>query len=233
MIYRPVKSELQLRKAGALFVLMAVMMTFSVGESDAQILPAEPARMAASVGVAWIVPGGNLALKDPGDFALDDPGDGRYATPGTALIQRFSMAPWKHLGFFFQASFPAFGMDGAAAQEDFGSDPPITGGSNDITAWNVGVRWRGGGSWSRGFYLETMVGWHRAQFEIEYENGQTDGATFDWEIGWAAAVGWVFPLGPAFAVDTALALHEFKEDYFMNRWFGLRILAVLTFGGKR
>jgi hypothetical protein len=30
-----------------------------------------------------------------------------------------------------------------------------------------------------------------------------------------------------------LILHEFREEYFINRWIGLRLLAVMTFGGKR
>ena len=57
--------------------------------------------------------------------------------------------------------------------------------------------------------------------------------SFSRETGWGVAAGWLLGAGQAFAFDIGLTLNEFREDYFIHRWIGLRTLAVLTFGGNR
>ncbi len=224
MILSKTGPRLRMRKTAAVLVLTCAIDAVAAGVCHAQLPPPKADPMAISVGVAWVIPLENLALQHWSD--------GRYATSGTALTQRFSYAPWEVLGFFLQASFPAFGLDGNAAQRDFMEDPPITGGSNDVTAWNLGARLRLGRSWKKGLYVEAAVGWHRDRLELELVESSVD-TTFSWEPGWAVAAGWVFPLGPALAVDAGVAVHEFREEYFVNRWVGLRLLAVMTFGGDR
>ena len=67
------------------------------------------------------------------------------------------------------------------------------------------------------------------------------GCATGWATGWTGALGWVFPLTPAFALDAGLELHRFEVEYrhdpyvdrWTNRWIGLRLLAVMTFGGER
>ena len=221
-------SGLRIRNIPSALAVAAIITGALAGPVRAQLPPPPPDPMAISVGAAWVIPMGNLSLQD-----WDD---GRYATSGTAFTQRFSYAPLEALGFFIQASFPAFGVDAAAVRRDyellFGTATAVTGGSNEITAWNLGLRWRQGRSWKKGFYAEGLVGWHRDRLELEIEGSSAD-TTFSWEPGWGVTAGWVFPLGPSFAVDMGLILHEFREEYFINRWIGLRLLAVMTFGGKR
>lgn len=201
--------------------------------SRAQIPPPEPAPMAVSIGVTWAFPLADLALQSPGNITLEDPGDGRYATGGTAMTQRIAFAPFDPVGLFFQASFPTFGVDAAAVQADFGVTPPVVEGKNEIVAWSLGIRWRGGRSWQRGPYAEVMAGRYRTRTELKQEGLDPAGQTFTWEPGWGVAGGWLLPAGPAFALDIGITLHEFREDYFINRWFGLKAMAVLTFGGDR
>ncbi len=235
-------SACYLTRGHALSVLMFLLLLFvPIRISRAQIPPPEPASMAVSIGVTWAFPLADLALQSPGNVTFDDPGDGRYATGGTAMTQRIAFAPFDPVGFFFQASFPTFGVDAAAVQADFGVTPPVVGGKNEIVAWSLGIRWRGGRSWQRGPYAEVMVGRYRTRTELiqEEENPEggtitlKSGETFTWEPGWGIAGGWLLPAGPAFALDIGITLHEFREDYFINRWFGLRAMAVLTFGGDR
>jgi len=106
-------------------------------------------------------------------------------------------------------------------------------GQNEIVAWGFGVRWRGGRSWQRGPYAELMTGRYRTRTELKQEGQDRVGETYSRETGWGAAGGWLLRAGPAFALDIGITLHEFREDYFINRWIGLRTLAVLTFGGDR
>ena len=208
-------------------VVAAVAVAAAPCSSRAQPAPAAPDPMAVSAGVAWVVPMANLSLHDWND--------GRYATAGTAFTQRISYAPLEVLGFFLQASFPAFGIDAGAVERDyellFGTPAGITGGGNEITAWNLGVRWRQGRSWKKGLYLEGLAGWYRDRLELEMTDSSAD-TTFSWEAGWGISAGCAFPVGPSFAVDVGLVMHEFREEYFINRWAGLRLLAVMTFGGK-
>jgi hypothetical protein len=162
--------------------------------------------------------------------------NGRYATAGTAMTQRFSFAPLESWGVFFQASFPAFGVDTDAVarfwEENTGTPLAVTDGGNNVTAWNLGMRWRQGRSWMKGLYAEAMVGTYRDQLEMEVEGTVSD-TTFTWEMGWGVSAGYIIRIAPAFAVDTGVTLHEFKEDTFINRWVGFRFLAVLAFGGNR
>ncbi len=220
--------ELQIWKLPAVIALAAIINGAVMGTAGAQIPAAPPDPMAVSVGVAIVMPLGNLGMND-----WDD---GRYATAGIALTQRFSYSPLESFGFFIQAAFPAFGVDAAAVGSDyeavFGSATDITGGSNEVVSWSAGTRWRGGRSWSKGLYVEGMLGWYRDRLSLEIADDTAD-TTFSWEAGWGLSAGWIFPVGPAFALDIGIIMHEFREDYFINRWTGLRLLAVMTFGGKR
>jgi hypothetical protein len=189
--------------------------------------------MAVSIGVTWLLPLADLALESPGNLALEDPGDGRYATGGTAMTQRIAYAPAGHVGLFLQAAFPSFGVDIDAVQADYGVSPPLVDGRNEIVSWEFGLRWRGGRSWQKGPYAEVMVGRYRARTELKREGLDPEDETYTWETGWGTAAGWLLRIGPALAVDLGVILHEFREDYFINRWIGLRTLAVLTFGGDR
>jgi hypothetical protein len=189
--------------------------------------------MAVSIGITWTVPLADLALKSPGNPLLDDPGDGRYATGGTAMTQRIAYAPFEPVGLFLQASFPTFGVDVEAVQADYGVSPRVVNGKNEIVSWAVGLRWRGARSWQKGPYAEAMIGYYRARTELKQEGLDPEDEAFTWETGWGAAAGWLLRASPALAVDIGVILHEFREDYFINRWIGLRTLAVLTFGGDR
>ncbi len=194
-------------------------------DARAQMPVRGPAPFAATVGNAWILPGGNLALKDADD--------GRYATAGTAFVQRLMWAPGRIWGLILQAAFPTFGVDAEAVQADYGSSPPIVDGANTISSWSLGLRLRGGRSWRRGPYAEAALERNRASLEVRQEGESADSITFDWETGWMVGAGWVLPVGPTFSIDGALALHRYTEDYFITRWTAFRIMAVFTFGGSR
>lgn len=220
--------ELPVWKLTVAITLALLADCFAPGVTRAQIAQSAPDPMSISVGAAFVLPMGNLGTND-----WDN---GRYATAGAAFTQRFSYTPLKSFGFFVQAAFPAFGVDATAVGNDyeaiFGSATDVTGGSNEIVSWNAGVRWRGGQSWNKGLYVEGMLGSYRDKLTLEI-TGDTADTTFSWEAGWGVSAGWVFPVGPAFAVDIGIIMHEFQEEYFINRWTGLRLLAVMTFGGKR
>lgn len=220
--------ELPVWKLPVVIALALLVNCFTQGVTLAQIPPSAPDPMSISVGVTFVLPLGNLGTND-----WDD---GRYATAGTALTQRLSYAPLESFGFFIQAAFPAFGVDATAVGSDykaiFGSTTDVTGGSNEIVSWSAGVRWRGGRSWNRGLYVEGMLGSYRDRLSLEIA-GDTADTTFSWETGWGVSAGWIIPVGPAFAVDIGIIMHEFREEYFINRWTGLRLLAVMTFGGER
>ncbi|MFC1628289.1 hypothetical protein ACFL3H_04150 [Gemmatimonadota bacterium] len=201
--------------------------------SRAQIPPPDPAPMAVSIGVTWAIPLADLALQSPGNILLEDPGDGRYATGGTAMTQRIAFAISDPIGVFFQATFTSFGVDTAAVQADYSVSPPVVGGKNEMVTWSIGVRWRGGQSWQKGPYAEAMIGRYRARTELKQKDLDPVGETFTWELGWGVAGGWIVSVGPSLALDIGVVLHEFREDYFINRWFGLRTMAVMTFGGDR
>lgn len=209
--------------------LLTVLATAPAG---AQLLPPEPDRFAVSIGVSAVFPTGALADQNPLEESY-------YATAGTAFKQRFSYAPWHALGFFLEASFPAFGVDVEAVQRDFGVDPPVVDGGNDISSWSAGVRWRRRGEWLRGPYVEALVGLYRQRLELKQRGNDPQQETYDWRPGAAVAVGWAVPLGTAFALDVATTFSQYREEKqgngfvnrWTNRWWGLRFLAVLTFGG--
>ena len=205
-------------------LLVAVWMMAAVpGRARAQLPEPEPDPFAISVGGVAALPGGNLAL--------DDPLDGLYATPGPGLVQRFAWSPLRHWGVFFQASFPAFGADLEALERDFPLD--LEEGRNRMQQWDVGIRWRGGRSWQDGPFLELMAGTYRARTEFEVAGEDTVRAqTGDWSTGLGGAAGWTVPVGPAFALEASVMMHQFVDEDFVYRWFGLRILAVVTFGGR-
>jgi len=226
-----------LRDRGLVHVLSASLYLFlfmvPIRTSRAQIPPPEPASMAVSIGVTWAIPLADLALQSPGNILLEDPGAGRYATRGTAMTQRIAFALFDPVGVFFQASFPTYGVDAEAIQRDWNVTPKVVDGRIEIVAWSLGIRWRGGGSWQNGPYAEAMAGRYRVRAELEQEGQDPVGEEPTWESGWGLAGGWLLPVGPAFALDLGLAWHGFRVDHFTNRWFGLRILAVMTFGGDR
>ena len=222
-----------MNRGGRLLPLFLLTLLVPLEASRAQIAPPKPAPMAVSVGLTWALPLADLALQSPGTANPEDPGDGRYATAGTALTQRIAYAPFGRIGLFLQATFPVFGVDVDAAQSDFQSSPPLVKGKNEIVAWIFGVRWRGGRSWQQGPYVELMTGRYRVRTELKLQGLDPEGVTHTREPGWGAAGGWLLRVGPAFALDIGITLHEFREDYFMNRWIGLRTLAVMTFGGER
>ena len=187
---------------------------------------------AISVGGAAVFPMADLARQDPN-------ADTWYATAGSGLVQRLSYRVFPALGVFAEASFPGFGMDAAAAQEDFNSNPPLVEGKNDISAWSAGLRWRAGRSWLRGLYAEASLGTYRQRVETRQQDAEADGLIFEWKTGWGVAAGWVVPIGTALALDLGVTLQQFQEENvvnsyvnrWVNRWLGLRVLAVLTFGG--
>jgi hypothetical protein len=193
-------------------------------------------RVAISVGGAAVFPMADLARQDQ-DKHPDT--DVWYATAGSGLVQRLSYAVFPALGVFAEASFPGFGMDVAAVQADFNSNPPLVEGKSDISAWSAGLRWRAGRSWLNGLYAEASLGTYRQRVETRLQGAQPDSAIFEWKTGWGVAAGWVVPLGTALALDLGVTLHEFHEENvvdgfvnrWVNRWLGLRVLAVLTFGG--
>ncbi len=207
--------------------LVAVLCLVGIG-LRAQIPEPGPARFAVAIGNAWVYPQGDLALKESTVTT-----DGRYATPGTAFVQRLMWAPFGRWGMFLQASFPSFGVDAEAVQRDFNRSPPVVGGANTITAWTLGVRWRQGRSWRRGPYAEAALERNRATLEVRQEGEEADSMAFAWETGWMVGAGWVVGLGPTLALDGGLAVHEFREDAFITRWTALRFMAVFTFGGNR
>jgi len=205
-------------------VAMIVLLILPAG-SRAQMPSRGPAPFAVGVGNAWIIPGGNLPL--------DDPDDGRYATPGTAFTQRLMWSPRPGWGIFIEGAFPIFGVDATAVQADYNRDPPVVEGSNTVTSWALGIRWRAQKSWRRGLYAEAALARNRAGLEIRQEGLSTEAISFSWETGWMAGAGWVVPVGPTFSLDGGIAHHEFAEDYFVSRWTAFRIMAVFTFGGSR
>jgi hypothetical protein len=205
------------------FGLLAVLLAGP--GAGAQLPPPRPDPWAFSIGTALVLPSGNLALQDYED--------GRYARRGTALTQRLGWSPLPWLACFLQGSFPVFGLDAGAAQRDGGLDPPITGGETQIVVWNLGLRWHLRPGWLSGPYAETAAGWHRARLELEFGDGTTEGEAYEWRPGGSVAVGWVVGLGPALGLDVGVTLHEFKEDYFVDRWFAFRALATFSFGGDR
>jgi len=205
----------------ATVVLTAVRVTEGVG---AQLPPPEPHPFAISFGTALVVPAGDLALADPDQ--------GQYAVAGMALTQRLAWSPWRRLGFFVQASFPIFGLDVDRAQADYGGSPPITDGSSDLAAWNLGLRWQVGSGEPSGPYAEAAGGWHRNTFGLSFTGLDTTIA-YDWEPGWALGVGWVLPVSTSFGLDLGVVWHEFKETGFLDRWFAFRALATFAFGGDR
>jgi hypothetical protein len=227
--------HLKERSAVVTGVLLALLLTGGP-TAQAQLPEPGPERYAVSIGVSAVFPTGALADQDP-------LGNAYYATSGTALRQRFSVALWKRIGLFADVSFPTFGVDVQSIQRDFGSDPPVVDGKNDITSWSGGVRWRGGGSWLRGLYVEASLGWYRQQLELEQEGSDPQQDTYQWMLGGETAAGLVLPLGSAFALDVAATFTQYREqvqrsdvtgrwtEEWTNRWWGLRILAVLTFGG--
>ncbi len=252
MILLKTGPRLRMRKTAAVLVLTCAIDAAAAGVCHAQLPPPKADPMAISVGVALVVPIGNLAEQNPDENTV-------FATSGTALTQRFSYSPLRHWGVFVQASFPAFGIDVAAADR-FSADEVVEGG-NDIAAWNLGIRWRSGKSWQRGLYAEMALGGYRHRLEavkwVERELPESepekvlvreslvypgdDKGNSGWAMGWSGAVGWVIPLTPAFAIDVGLAFHEFEAEFrhdpyvdrWTNRWIGLRLLAVMTFGGDR
>ncbi len=207
----------------AVVLLLAAVLTGP--GAGAQLPPPRAAPWAFSIGAALVLPAGNLALQD-----YDD---GRYARAGTALTQRIGWSPLPHWACFVQGSFPDFGLEAGAAQRDGGLDPPITGGRTQIVAWNLGLRWHLRPGWLAGPYAETAVGWHRARLELEFGDGTVEGEAYRWRVGWSVSGGWVIELGPAFGLDLGVTMHEFREDYFVDRWFALRALAIFSFGGDR
>jgi len=241
-------SGLRIRNIPSALAVAAIITGALAGPVRAQLPPPPPDPMAISVGVAWVIPMGNLAGQDPLENTY-------YATSGAALTQRFSCSPLLRWGVFIQASFPAFGTDVAALDRDFVA--VVVDGRNDITAWNLGIRWRGGKSWRVGPYAEAAIGTYRHRVEtvklVEDVQGEQelvrdslvfpgdDTGKSGWATGWTGALGWVFPLTPAFALDAGLELHGFEAEFrydpyverWTNRWIGLRLLAVMTFGGKR
>ena len=194
------------------------------GGAGAQLPPPEPHPFAFSAGVALVLPAGDLALADPDE--------GQYAVAGTALTQRFGWRPWPRLGLFIQASFPVFGLDVDRAQADYGGTPAITDGASELTTWNLGLRWQVRAGDRGGPYAELAGGWHRNTFGLSFAGLDTTIA-YDWEPGWAAAVGWLVSLGPSLGLDLGLVWHEFREEDFLDRWYALRALATFAFGGDR
>ena len=205
--------------------------------TSAQLPEPGPDRFAISVGAAAIFPTGALSDQDP-------LADAYYATSGSAIVQRFSFAPWRRIGLFAEASFPAFGVDVDAVQRDFGADPPVVDGRNDISSWSAGVRWRRGESWLQGLYAEASIGVFRQQLELEQEGNDPQQDTYEWRRGGTVAIGIVMPLGTALALDAAAMFTQYREvnrgttdqgapfvNRWTNRWWGIRFLAVLTFGG--
>lgn len=243
-------SGLRIRNIPSVLAVASIINGTLAGPVRAQLPPSPPDPMAISVGVARVIPQGNLAGQDPLESTW-------YATSGAALTQRLSYSPMLQWGVFMQASFPAFEVDVAALDRDFVTS--VVGGSNDITAWNLGIRWRGGKSWSVGPYAEVAIGMYRHRVETVklVEDVQVGGepelvrdslvfpgddtGNSGWAAGWTGALGWVFPLTPAFALDAGLELHRFEVEFrhdpyvdrWTNRWIGLRLLAVMTFGGER
>ncbi len=214
-----------MNRGGRLLPLFLLTLLVPLEASRAQIAPPKPARIAVSIGITWALPQANLALQNPDD--------GSYATAGTVLTQRIAYAPIGRIGLFLQAAFPVFGLDVEAAQSDWLLSPPLVKGKNEIVAWIFGVRWRGGRSWQQGPYMELMTGRYRVRTETKRQGLDPEDMTYSREPGWGAAGGWLLRVGSASALDIGITLHEFREDYFINRWIGLRILAVLTFGGER
>jgi len=208
-----------LREAVAAVFLVAI----ASGPVRAQLPEPGPDPFAISVGGVAGIPAGNLALEDPVD--------GLYATPGPGLTQRFAWSPLRSWGVFFQASFPAFGADLEALERDFPLD--LEEGRNRLQQWDMGIRWRGGRSWLEGPYLEIMGGIHRARTEFDVAGEDTlRSQTGDWSPGFGLAAGWAVPVGPAFALESSVVMHSFEDEDFLYRWFGIRILAVMTFGGR-
>jgi len=225
------------KERSALFtgMLLAALLG-GVTAVQAQLPDPKPDPFAVSVGVSAVFPMGALADQDP-------LGNTYYATSGAALRQRFSYAPFSSLGLFAEVAFPVFGVDVQAVQRDFASDPPVVDGRNDIAAWSGGIRWRGAGSWLRGIYAEVSMGWYRQQLELEQEGNDPQQETYQWMLGGEAAAGLILPLGSAFALDVAATFAQYPEqahrsdasgswiEKWTNQWWGLRFLAVLTFGG--
>ncbi|MFO7768097.1 MAG: hypothetical protein R6W82_03950 [bacterium] len=204
-------------------LLAACLIAGSAGEAGGQLPEAGPDPFAISVGGVAAMPGGNLAQ--------DDPFDGLYATPGPGLVQRFSWSPLPRWGVFFQASFPSFGADLEALERDFPLE--LEEGRNRVDQWDIGIRMRGGRSWQEGPFLEVMGGPYRARTEFEVAGEDTlRSQTGDWSAGVGLAAGWAVPIGPAFALESSVMIHQFEDEDFVYRWFGIRILAVVTFGGR-
>jgi len=99
------------------------------------------------------------------------------------MTQRFAFAPLARIGLFLQATFPVFGVDVDAAQTDYGVNPPVVDGKNEIVAWVFGLRWRGGKSWQRGPYAEVMTGRYRARTELKQEGLDRVEETYTRESG--------------------------------------------------
>jgi hypothetical protein len=194
------------------------------GTARAQLPASRPDPFHLSVGGAWAVPEAHLARQDPDD--------GRYGRPGRGLVERFGWYPGRHWGLFLQGYFPVMGVDAAAVQRDFEADPAVRGGRNEVTGWLMGLRLRRFPEPLRGPYLEGSIGWYRHRLELDRQDGSRSTQANPWQIGAGGAAGWMVPVGGRFGFDLAVEMHEFREDYFVNRWWGVRMLAVLTFGGE-
>jgi hypothetical protein len=228
-------------RIGTLFIAAAMVVAAwpARGVVYGQLPPPGPDPYAVSFGFSAAFPSGALAEQDPDR-------DTWYAQTGTVMTQRVAVSLFGRLGVYLEGVFPSFGMDAAAVQQDFGSDPPVTEGRVRLHGWGLGIRWRGGAGWLRGPYLEAGGGWWRQEVELRQQGLDPVSESFEWSTGLRAAFGWALPVGRALALDAGLTLSsvtarqegvgETTGAPFTNRWtdtwIGLRFMAVLTFGGE-